>query len=164
MSAPRPGRLALIGVFLLGMAAFYALVALGADVFPRIVTYHVSVIAPVFGATLAGMLWRRRSVRMPGWRDRRPVSCAMAFVLVTLYLLASAALGVFLLDTDQTTLRDAWREFVQVIGIYLRGEMRLSLLSGLIALCVISLIQTELGLFLGVWFQDKIMQRSAERT
>ncbi len=162
MSATGPGRLLLTGVFLAGMALFYALMALGRDVLPRIVTYQVSLIAPVFGAMLAGMLWRRRSDRTPDWPSRRPVSLVMACVLVGLYLLASVALGVFLLSIDQPSLRDAWREFVQIIAIYLRGEMRLPLLCGLLALCVVSLIQIELGLFLGVWIQDKFMRRSAE--
>lgn len=115
--------------------------------------------APFIAAAITGMLWRDRLSAYPDWAMRRPFSRAMAYLLFVLQTVSPMLVGAWLLHRSGVTLADLARDYSEVLAIAFTDGSAAILIFALIVQLLICMIQTEVGLFIGVWFKDRAIRK-----
>ncbi|SDE66719.1 hypothetical protein SAMN05421538_10967 [Paracoccus isoporae] len=106
-------------------------------------------LAPVAAACLVGVLWRRRRRAMPSRSARMTASLMMTAGLMAIYL--SAGLYVsYMFATDFGPREPDPPGPLEYLGSLAPSHV-LSMLPALLALSLLSLIQTAAGIWLGCW-------------
>ena len=119
---------------------------------------------PVLAAAIVGALWRGTLPAQPNWASRRPYSRLMAYLLfAAVTILLPLAMAAIALRAEGYALADVWPDLLGVAGSMLPRALPVLFMS--IAFnFLICLIQTEIGLSLGVWIRDWMMRVPADGT
>lgn len=118
---------------------------------------------PVLAAAIAGAVWRGRLPASPDWATRRPYGRLMGWLLFAISLVGSILLLFFLF------LWQPIKENGDFVGTVLAAltsgfdiEAIFFLTVSLVVQLLICMIQTEIGLFLGVRIKDLMMQHKGQ--
>ncbi|TKW68305.1 MAG: hypothetical protein DI616_04210 [Paracoccus denitrificans] len=114
-------------------------------------------LAPVLAAAIMGAIWRARLPARPDLAMRRPYSRAMAYLLfasdvLLLWFVMWLALRMSGIDAPDNPLAMLFTN----ASILFNGKGLILLIPSLLFQFLICLIQTEVGLFLGVWLMDSM--------
>ncbi|NHF72103.1 hypothetical protein [Paracoccus xiamenensis] len=118
---------------------------------------------PVLAAAIVGALWRGTLPAQPDWATRRPYSRLMAYLLfAAATFVLPFAMAAIALKAEGHALIDAWPAILGLAGATLPRALPALFLS-ITFNFLICLIQTEIGLSLGVWIRSWAMRASANR-
>ncbi|MBA4491414.1 hypothetical protein [Paracoccus sp. S1E-3] len=161
----QPGKWRWAGLFLLIALPALLLVwrfAIFDARLPQIAGRLAFMAVPVLAAAVVGTLWRGTLPARPDWANRRPYSRLMAYLLFAATALLPLATAALALQAEGHPLTAAWPAILNLAGTMLPRALPTLFLT--IALnFIICLIQTEIGLSLGVWIRDRMMRHSADR-
>ena len=118
-------------------------------------------LTPVLSAAVTGWVWRGRVALRPDWATRRPYSRLMAYLLfATVAILLPFVMPAIILLAEGLPLTAS-------TVIAMAAETTPKALTALVLTTLINfalcLIQTDIGLSLGVWLRDWAMRRTADR-
>ena len=118
-------------------------------------------LVPVLAAGVAGWIWRGRVATRPEWRLRRPYSRLMAYLLfaaVAIVLPFVMPAIILLAEGLPLTASTVLAMAAETTPRALPAMVLTTLIN-----FVLCLIQTDIGLSLGVWIRDWMMRRTANR-
>ena len=119
---------------------------------------------PVLAAAIVGALWRGTLPARPDWASRRPYSRLMAYLLfAAVTVLLPLAMAAIALRAEGYALTDVWPDILGLAGATLPRALPALFLSITLNF-LICLMQTEIGLSLGVWIRDWMMRAVADGT
>ncbi|WBU62872.1 hypothetical protein [Paracoccus aerodenitrificans] len=160
MTQQAPGRWKLAGVFLaialpLMLAIWWFGIVKGGNPTPASAEIALSLV-PVLAAIIAGMVWRRHLPAYPGWAMRRPYSWLMAGLLFVSQTLIFALMTFFMIILPQQAHSGDLTGKVLTTLVMLFQISTLPIVLGVLFMqFLLCLLQTEAGLFLGVWLMGK---------
>lgn len=158
-SAPGPGKWQLAGIFLLVALPMMA-AAWKAGVYDNARSDWTEIgllTAPVIAAVITGAWWRSRLSFYPNWAMRRPYSRRMAItLLIAEYVLNITVLWLLLMAGHGGGWINPLDAYHDQVIVHLDGRTIMMLIPVILIQLLICMIQTEIGLFLGVWIMDRI--------
>lgn len=160
-----PGKWVLAGIFLACALPGLLLVwwfAIFNEGLPPLAAQLLYMAVPVLTAAFAGVIWRGRLRARPDWATRRPYSRLMAYLLfAAVTFILPFAMPMLGLRAEGYSLAETLPAVVHLAAGSLPRD-----LPGLILVTainfVICLIQTDIGLSLGVWIRDRLMRPAAD--
>lgn len=156
--SPGPGKWRLAGIFLAIAIPLMALAWIP-EIFDSAGSDWTGIgllIGPIIAAAVTGMWWRSRLSFYPNWAMRRPYSRRMAFVLLVAQYVLNTTVMWAILVARHGGVYDS-----PLTAMNLDGQTLALLIPVLLVQLLICMIQTEIGLFLGVWIKDRVARSSS---